>query len=443
MKYFVFTVAALGVPPLAYLFFINSRWMRHALWGMAAAMFAWQGTAINFLSHEDYRGSARGMEVSLVYLLAFALLGVAALKHKVKSLLPDGGFRIYAVYFLLCLPSLSTAASGELAWCELWKMLMIYSFSLSILCFLRMSGDVKSVLLMFALIIVGNFFIVSKMHFSGVYQPRGIFPHRNSMSMAMNLFGPVFFAAYLTHGARTWIGKLSALTCVCAGIASVWSYSRGAIAAMPIGYGIAAAACFLEGKRIVQKMFRILPVVVVLGVCLVALIPRIVERFQTASEASANTRVELAGCAWEMIKDEPLRGIGINNWGIKINRPYEYAERAGRYFPENMGSDGVVETVYLLVCAECGIPALAAMLAWFMWYWLLGVRLLRRLRGTKWYFIPAGAIGGLAANYLQGILEWVLRQQMNLIFLTGLFALLSYLGLEWRSLVAAERSDKT
>ena len=74
MKYAIFTVAALGVPPLALLLYINDRWMRNVLWGMAAAMFAWQGTAINFLSHEDYRGSARGMEVSLVYLLAFALL---------------------------------------------------------------------------------------------------------------------------------------------------------------------------------------------------------------------------------------------------------------------------------------------------------------------------------------------------------------------------------
>ena len=74
MKYYVFSFALLGVIPLALLLFLNSRWMRFALWGMALAMFAWQGTAINFLSHEEYRGSARGMEVSLLYLLSFALL---------------------------------------------------------------------------------------------------------------------------------------------------------------------------------------------------------------------------------------------------------------------------------------------------------------------------------------------------------------------------------
>ena len=53
-----------------------------------------------------------------------------------------------------------------------------------------------------------------------------------------------------------------------------------------------------------------------------------------------------------MILDEPWRGVGINNWGIKINPPYEYAERAGRN--RNRGDDfkdGIVETVYLLVGA--------------------------------------------------------------------------------------------
>jgi O-antigen ligase len=100
---------------------------------------------------------------------------------------------------------------------------------------------------------------------------------------------------------------------------------------------------------------------------------------------------------------------------------------------------GIVETVYLLVGAECGIPALLAMIVWFLWYLYLCVRLLRRLKGTPWFFIPAGLLGGLTANYLQSMLEWVLRQQMNLVCLMGVFALLSYLGSERRNLVAAEK----
>lgn len=68
MKYFVFIVAALGVPPLSFLLHMNRRWMKYAFWGMIAAMGLYHSTSINFFSDEFYRGSSRGMEVSLVYL---------------------------------------------------------------------------------------------------------------------------------------------------------------------------------------------------------------------------------------------------------------------------------------------------------------------------------------------------------------------------------------
>ena len=178
-----------------------------------------------------------------------------------------------------------------------------------------------------------------------------------------------------------------------------------------------------------SRLFRrVVPLAVVGLVGLAAMLPRIIERFESAPEASKNTRIELALCAKEMIMDEPWRGVGINNWGIKINPPYDYAERAGHV--TNRGEDfmdGIVETVYLLVGAECGIPALVAMVVWFLYYLVLCLRLVKKLKGTPYVAIPAGLAGGLVACYLQSCLEWVLRQQMNLILLMFFFALLDHL----------------
>ena len=42
MKYVVFSVAALGVFPLAGLLFFNRRWMRYASWAMLAALAVYQ-----------------------------------------------------------------------------------------------------------------------------------------------------------------------------------------------------------------------------------------------------------------------------------------------------------------------------------------------------------------------------------------------------------------
>ena len=184
---------------------------------------------------------------------------------------------------------------------------------------------------------------------------------------------------------------------------------------------------------------RILPIAAVGFIGLAAMLPRIIERFESAPEASKNTRVELALCAREMMADEPWRGVGIDNWGIKINPPYEYAERAGRNV--NRGEefrDGIVETVYLLVGAECGVPALVAMLVWFFYYLFVSCRLVRKLRGTPYVAIPAGLAGGFVACYLQSCLEWVLRQQMNLILLMIFFALLDYLKANVRRLAAQQ-----
>ena len=428
MKYAVFAIAMMGVPPLAVLLSMNRAWMKYAVWAMVGALAAYQGTAINFFSNEHYRGTSRGMEVSVVYLFAAAMLITAALKHRAPKLVPSWGAAVFVVYFALCLPSWETAENTLFAWMELWKMIMLYMTYLSVRAYLNVTDDVKSLVKGLAVFAVFNFLLIVKDHLLGVYQPRGVFPHQNGLAMAMHLFANLFFAHFLAGG---WRGpKLNTLAFIAASACIVRTYSRGAMAMIPVSFAITFSLMAFAGmKTSKRKLFaRVMPLAVVGFMGLAAMLPRIIERFESAPEASKNTRIELALCAKEMIMDEPWRGVGINNWGIKINPPYDYAERAGRN--NNRGDDfrdGIVETVYLLVGAECGIPALAAMVLWFLWYLLLGVRLVKRLRGTPYVAIPAGLAGGLVACYLQSCLEWVLRQQMNLILLMFFFALLDHL----------------
>ena len=444
MKYAVFAIAALGVPPLAFLLYLNRRWMRYVVWGMVAALCLYQGTAINFFSFEEYRGSSRGMEVSVIYLFAAALLLVAALRRSLPRFVPSAGAGIYLLYFLLCLPSWGAAEDTLFCWMETWKMALMYVTYLAVLAYLEMSDDLKSVLRAFAFFAVWNFLLVVKAHVSGVYQPHGVFPHQNSMVMAMHLLGSVFFAFYMAKGWRG--GKIETLAFVAAAAAAVRSYSRGALALMPLSYAIVGVLLWWKGTprgSTLRLVNRFLPIALAGAVGLAAMLPRIIERFKTAPESSKTTRVELANCALEMIKDEPWRGVGINNWGIKINPPYEYAERAGRFRNNSAEtSDGIVETVYLLVGAECGVPALVCMLLWFFSYLILALRLVWRLAGTWYACLAAGLVGGLTASYLQSCLEWVLRQQINLIFLVFFFAILDYLNAHSARLAreAAEQS---
>ena len=437
MKYAVFAIAMMGVPPLAVVISMNKAWMKYAVWAMIAALAVYQGTAINFFSNEHYRGTSRGMEVSVVYLFAAAILIAAAIKRRSPKLVPSWGAAVFVLYFALCLPSWTTAENTLFSWMEIWKMIMLYMTYLSVRAYLNVTDDVKAVVKGLAVFAVFNFLLIVKDHLLGVYQPRGVFPHQNGLAMAMHLFANLFFAYFLAGG---WRGpKLNTLAFVAASACIVRTYSRGAMAMIPLSFAITFSLMTFVGLKTPRgRLFkRIMPLALAGLVGLAAMLPRIIERFESAPEASKNTRIELALCAKEMILDEPWCGVGINNWGIKINPPYEYAERAGRN--TNRGEefqDGIVETVYLLVGAECGIPALAAMILWFAWYLLLGVRLVKRLKGTPYVAIPAGLAGGLVACYLQSCLEWVLRQQMNLILLMFFFAVLDHLWKNSRRLAA-------
>ena len=435
MKYLVFLVALAGIPPLIFLLHINRRWLKYMFWLMVMAMCLYISTSINFFSNEAYRGSARGMEVSFIHLLSFAVLGELLMRWRVREILPEWGYRLYFIYFLLCLPSLTKSADLLISWFEVWKMIMLFFFYLAVYYYLRITDDLKTVTGGLAAFVVVNLIMVVKNHFEGFYQPHGVFPHQNCMAVAMHIFGAVFFAHFLMNGMRTAFDKLCLAGFVCAAGATLRSYSRVAIVLMVVTYGVTALACLLGGGHPFKKLRRMLPLAIIGMLCFGAMLPRVIERFKNAPEASGLTRLELAGSAWEMIKAEPWTGVGINNWGIKINLPYEYALRAGR--KTNRGDDfkdGIVETVYLLVGAECGVPALLAMVAWFLWYWVSCFRLMKRLKGTAYFFLPAGLLGGLTAVYAQSCFEWVLRQQLNLICIMFFFAILSYLNTEWRHL---------
>ncbi len=321
MKYAVVAIAMMGVPPLAFILSLNRSWVKYAIWAMIAALAAYQATAINFFSNEWYRGTSRGMEVSVIYLFAAAMLMTAAIKHRLPKFVPSAGAALFVVYFLLCLPSWTSAENTLFSWMEIWKMIMLYMTYLSVRAYLDLTDDVKALVKGLAVFVVFNFLLIVKDHFSGIYQPHGVFPHQNGLAMGMHLFANLFFAYFLARG---WRGPiLNTLAFVAASACIVRTYSRGALAMMPISFAVTFALMFFTGLDIPKRrvFLRILPIVVVGFIGLAAMLPRIIERFESAPEASKNTRVELALCAREMIADEPCRGVGSNNWGSKINPP--------------------------------------------------------------------------------------------------------------------------
>lgn len=430
MKYILFMIALAGVIPAGFLMANSRRLMWLGMLLVMATVLIFESTSINFMSHETYRGTSRGMEVSLAYLCALAvLLGVVIRKGKIR-IMPDMGCRLFALYFLVCLLSIVNAANALLSFFEIWKMLMLYLLYLAVWNYMSLTDDVEVIAYGLAVVVLLNFPEVVWGYFHGVYQSRGVFPHQNSMGMFMAMAGCLFLARLFSSpdwNSRVFNGVIFSV----ASVSLLLTYSRGAIACYPIGCGLTLMATlvyeFNRWKLIITLLLAIA------GITVVAVFtPRIIERFERAPERSKLTRIELANSALYMMNDN-LFGVGINNWGIKINPPSPYSRAEMnpnlQYYGEK---DGIVETIYLLVGAECGYGGLVMLLIWFAYYWLVALRLLKKLAHSPRFYFAAGALGGLLANYLQSILEWVLKQQVNFMLLILVFAVLGYLNVFYR-----------
>ena len=435
MKYLFFISALLGILPAVTLLICERYLIRFAVLGMILPLMLFNQSAINFFSKEMYRGTSRGLEVSLIYIAAATLIITLAILKGMHNPFPDWGSRIYLLYFLLCLPSLRTAGTLSVCIFELWKMVMIYLVFLAVYYYLKFSeGDLDIIIYGVAAVVVVNFFTMLYQHVSGVYQPRGIFPHQNSMAMFMMLAGTLFFSRYFNNR-EVLKSTFFFIVFGMASVALVRTYSRGAIACYPLGVLITIMFS-LRYTFSLRKMYVVTMLAIIAIAGIAYFTPRVINRFKSAPEASAKTRKDLALVARNMIVDKPFRGVGINNWGYAINPPYEYSaqRREENRMPDD-AKDGIVETVYLLIAAECGLPCLAAFLCWLGYYWVISIRLLRALRGTPYFYFPVGALGGLTGMMLQSTLEWVLKQQMNFIWMMIVFAILSYFNKYCRKFV--------
>jgi hypothetical protein len=278
----------------------------------------------------------------------------------------------------------------------------------------------------FGIVATVTFLSVVYQHIKGVHQANGLFPHQNSMGMFMCLIAPIFFAYYFNRN-KGWKRFLFAGFFLVASAACMRTYSRGAMVCLPFGCAITTLLS-LRYQFHMRKIQILLPIALICFFGALLLLPNIIKRFENAPKESLMTRQYLAASAWNMMCDKPFVGVGLNNWGIKINPPYPYCEY--RYNNKRIAKDfkeGIVETSYLLVGAECGFLALAAFLAWLGYYYITAFKLVKQLRRTNLFYIPAGIVGGLSAVYMQSTLEWVMKQQVNFIQMMILFATLSIL----------------
>ncbi len=423
LKHLIFILSVMGIIPLTLLLMLSQRSMKVCVFLIPVCFWKYQSTAINFLSNPDYKGTALGFEISIIHLIAIALLAAMLLRGwPVKIFFP--GFGLYVLFFFIC--ALSIHASEEVLYSsfELLKLFLLLLVSLSLANYFYNTHDFDSFMNGLSVVIFISFVISLRMkYFDGYVQVPGIFPHQNSQGMFMCLLGPVFLARMLNNKENLIKFAISLGTFLMTFLCVLFTFSRGSMACFPLG---CVVTVFLSVS--LHNSLKTMMVLLITGILSTAAGlyagPRIINRFDHAPQASADMRKMLADIAVNIMKDKPFLGCGLNTWSIIGSYP-KYNPHMKRTIVR--GSIGIVETTYLLVGAECGLMGLSALICWFLYYLFQAMFQAFRWRKTDFFYLFAGLAGGLTSNYLQSTLEWVLKQPINFCTLMCCFGILASL----------------
>lgn len=397
--------------------------------------------SLNFVPIPYWTGTARGYAFTPVSLFAVPLLlsMFFNVTYKIK-LFPPGSF-FYFLYYLAILLSGINAIHMHQWGFEVYKMFWMYVTFLAAFNYLNNSKNLHFFTYLVCIIIIILFLDgLNQKYRLGKYQIRSTFPHQNSLSLYLELFGLLVLGVLLNEQ----ISRLLFFLCLFAFGGSVllilFTYSRGGLVVYFGGIAIVCACSILfNGFSIRRLTLMLIGLFVMLSVVGYAL-PRIIQRFAKAPESSKNTRINLAIAAKRIANDYSL-GVGANNFSEYSGSAREYAREqyanaSSTFLAHTSGRGGIVETIYLLVAAECGWWGLGTLLFWFFYYYFSDIISMFVLRKKPCSGILIGLFGGLTCNYWHSTLEWSLKQYNNFAGQMILYALIGVIAVNRKKIKA-------
>jgi O-antigen ligase len=230
----------------------------------------------------------------------------------------------------------------------------------------------------------------------------------------------VLMGAYLTYNELRLPGRQFLLGVSAVGVIGlVLTFSRSGWAALALAVSVLVCLCALGGHA-----RKSLTVLIFIGLIATAVFAKpIVERLTGDDGGSAASRRVFEAMALNMIADQPLFGIGINNFELRMFEylPVELLGELRQYIY-------VVHNHYLMVWAELGIPGLTA----FLWALLAaagqGVRwLTQRGSGARRFVFTASLLSALV-GYALHMKTDVFASRMPVQLLWFVFALITAVG---------------
>ena len=253
----------------------------------------------------------------------------------------------------------------------------------------------------------------------GIWQARGPFPHQNSLVMYTIVLNSVVLAYIMNKKQRIklfWWITTFALGSLCI----VSTFSRAGIVCFVLSCMVIMMLSFTNSVN--PRKVGVTILIMFIGLLgAIRSMDSIITRFETAPEESANTRKMLAMSAVNMANERTF-GVGINNFGIKVNPPYNYSNHIEELTEESQA--GLVETIYLSYASETGWHNMVVYFVLLFYFYFKNLSNYVKYRHSDYTWLPIGLAGGLMGIYMESALEWVLKQSNNFYQLMLCFALI-------------------
>jgi hypothetical protein len=429
-------MVALGLAPLlTILGAVAATWSRRVrdifFFAMVSLAVVAERMEVNFYSQAWYRGTTRGIQITLVEMLAFGLLvgcwvGRRGLER--RRFWP-GSLGLILLLFAYAVFSVVISQPRMFGAFELSRMFA------AVLVFLASAAYVRSIREWTLLIVALGCAVgvegawAARQHFQdGVDRASGSLDHANSLSMYLCLTVPPLVAVAFSGWSR-WLRWFCGACALLGAGGLLLTYSRAGIpvfVAVTAGAFLACASWKPTAGHVAVRALLVVGVALLVAAGWRQMVRRYSEA--TLQEEYLDPTVDGRGVylrlSWDIAREHFL-GVGLNNWSYQVSRTY--GPRLGYRFAdydylisvygtkdEKMFADANLaapaHNLAALTLGELGVPGLVIFaVLWIRWL-SMGLPFLLLPRGEPMRAMGVGILFGILGIFGQSLTEWVYRQ---------------------------------
>jgi hypothetical protein len=421
---------------------------------------------INFMSRDFYRGTTRGIEISLVDVLAISILVSSVLfpRQGQKRFFWPASFGLMLIFFAYCCFNVAIADPHIFGVFELSKMIRGMTIFLATAFFVQSEREMKLLLFALGLIICYQ----GAQGFRQKYQYHmdrvpGTLDDSNSLSVFLVTTAPLFVAA-INSRIPAWLKLLSAATLGAACLGIVLTVSRMGVIVMGLTL-LAATLVTISWKITARKAICTLVIICAAGGIAAKSWSSLEARFKTFDARAEYENKHNMGRGYYLriaraIVEDRTFGVGLNNWSYVVSEKYgpllgyKFIHYSGtdrdpkRDLPPNANVDdpqaAPAHCLLALMAGELGLPGMFLFcLLWLRWF-QMGLAFLWKRTPDPMRRIGVGILFGLLGLFLQSLTEWVFRHSpiyYTAHILLGVLASLYYLKKQEAKALARQAAE--